>query len=124
MGFFSNTSENSNDSKMQWEQLDDVSQLDTIIKQSMEKPVVIFKHSTRCSISRMALRQFENEFDLQDKVSPYYLDLIANREVSNGISQRFNVEHQSPQVLLIKDGLSVYDISHEGIDVTVLNQKL
>lgn len=124
MGFFSKTSGDSNDSKMHWEQLDDVSQLDNIIQQSKQKPVVIFKHSTRCSISRMALRQFENEFDLQDKVTPYYLDLIANREVSNGISQRFNVEHQSPQLLLIKDGVSVYDVSHEGIDADVLKQKV
>lgn len=124
MGFFSNISGNSNDSKMHWEQLNDVSQLDSIIMQSKEKPVVIFKHSTRYSISRMALRQFENEFDLQDKVTPYYLDLIANREVSNGISQRFNVEHQSPQLLLIKDGVSVYDVSHEGIDADVLRRKV
>lgn len=122
MGFFNNTSGNSG--PMQWETLSDVSQLDAIIEASKEKPVVIFKHSTRCNISRMALRQFESEFDLNDKVTPYFLDLLAHREVSNGISQRFNVMHQSPQVLLIKNGVSVYDVSHEGIDAQDLGRRI
>jgi bacillithiol system protein YtxJ len=52
----------------------------------------------------MALKQFENEFDLSDKVTPYFLDLIAHREISNGIASRFGVMHQSPQLLLIKEG--------------------
>jgi bacillithiol system protein YtxJ len=122
MGFFNNTSGNSG--PMQWETLSDVSQLDDIIEASKEKPVLIFKHSTRCNISRMALRQFESEFGLKDKVTPYFLDLLAYREVSNGISQRFNVMHQSPQVLLIKDGVSVYDVSHEGIDAQALEKRI
>jgi bacillithiol system protein YtxJ len=71
---------------MNWNALTDLEQLNEIISLSNEKPVVIFKHSTRCSISRMALKQFENEFDLSDKVTPYFLDLIAHREISNGIA--------------------------------------
>ena len=115
-------SDDSQTSRITWEKLRDVSQIDALIEGSKETPAVIFKHSTRCSISRMALRQFENEFAFQDKVTPYFLDLIAYREVSNGISQRFNVEHQSPQVLLIKNGVSVYDASHERISATALAQ--
>jgi bacillithiol system protein YtxJ len=88
---------------MNWNALTDLEQLNEIISLSNEKPVVIFKHSTRCSISRMALKQFENEFDLSDKVTPYFLDLIAHREISNGIAS-FGVMHQSPQLLLIKEG--------------------
>jgi bacillithiol system protein YtxJ len=57
----------------------------------------------------MALKQFENEFDFSDKVTPYFLDLIAHREISNGIASRFGVMHQSPQLLL--EGKSVYDVS-------------
>lgn len=110
--------------KMNWEQLTDMNQLGEIIFNSNEKPAVIFKHSTRCSISRMALKQFENEFDLQDQITPYFLDLIAYREISNEIANRFGVQHQSPQILLIKDGKSVYDASHSDIDATVLKEKL
>lgn len=117
-------SDESQNSKVDWIALNDLSQIDAIIKSSKEIPVVIFKHSTRCSISRMALREFENEFTLHDKVTPYFLDLIANREVSNGIAQRFNVVHQSPQILLIKDGVSVYNASHEGISAGLLKSRL
>jgi bacillithiol system protein YtxJ len=51
----------------------------------------------------MALKQFENEFDFSNKVTAYFLDLIAYRDVSNEIMNRFGVQHQSPQ-LMIKDG--------------------
>lgn len=112
------------ESKMNWEILTDVNQLGEIIFNSNEKPAVIFKHSTRCSVSRMALKQFENEFDLQDKVTPYFLDLITYREISNEIANRFNVYHESPQILLIKDGQSVYDASHSDIDAGDLSDKL
>lgn len=112
------------ESKMNWEILTDVDQLDEIIFNSNEKPAVIFKHSTRCSVSRMALKQFENEFDLQDKVTPYFLDLITYREISNEIANRFGVYHESPQILLIKDGQSVYDASHSDIDAGDLSDKL
>ncbi|MFA9191181.1 bacillithiol system redox-active protein YtxJ [Flavobacterium sp. FZUC8N2.13] len=103
------------ESKMNWVLLTDIDQLGEIIFNSNEKPAVIFKHSTRCSVSRMALKQFENDFDLQEEVTPYFLDLIAYREVSNEIANRFNVYHESPQILLIKDGKSVYDASHSDI---------
>ncbi|MBA0885028.1 bacillithiol system redox-active protein YtxJ [Flavobacterium undicola] len=112
------------ESKMNWEILTDVNQLGEIIFNSNEKPAVIFKHSTRCSISRMALKQFENEFDLAEEVTPYFLDLITYREISNEIANRFGVYHESPQILLIKDGQSVYDASHSDIDAGVLSDKL
>lgn len=119
MSFFKNIfhspDENQNDSKMKWNALTDVNQLNAIIDESTEKPVVIFKHSTRCSVSRMALRQFENEFDMEDKITAYFLDLLEYRSISNEISNRFEVEHQSPQCLLIRNGKSIYDASHSDI---------
>ncbi|WP_016991315.1 bacillithiol system redox-active protein YtxJ [Flavobacterium sp. ACAM 123] len=123
---FGSSSEDQNESttKMNWNALTDLEQLNEIISLSNEKPVVIFKHSTRCSISRMALKQFENEFDFSDKVTPYFLDLIAHREISNGIASRFGVMHQSPQLLLIKEGKSVYDVSHSDIDAEALKSKV
>ncbi|MGZ9676042.1 bacillithiol system redox-active protein YtxJ [Flavobacterium sp. GNP001] len=111
-------------SKMQWNNLETISQLDELVALSQDQAVVIFKHSTRCSISRMALKQFENEFDFADRVQPFYLDLIAFREVSNEIAARFGVVHQSPQLILIKEGKAVYDVSHSDIDAGALKAKL
>ena len=111
-------------SKMQWNNLETILQLDEVVALSQEQAVVIFKHSTRCSISRMALKQFENEFDFSDLVQPFYLDLIAFREVSNEIAARFGVVHQSPQLILIKEGKAVYDVSHSDIDAGALKTKL
>jgi len=111
-------------SKIEWNDLTDLKQLNQIQQESNEKPIVIFKHSTRCSISRMALKQFENEFDLHEEVKPYFLNLIEHRDVSNEIANRFQVVHQSPQVLLIRNGKSVYDTSHDRIDAQVLKSKL
>ena len=104
--------------------LKDLGQINEIITISEEKPVVIFKHSTRCSVSRMALKQFENEFNLQDKMDAYFLDLIENRAISNEIAKKFDVMHQSPQLLLIKNGKCIYNISHSDIDAEFLKQFL
>ncbi len=113
--------------KLNWILLKDLGQLNEIITISHEKPVVIFKHSTRCSVSRMALKQFENEFDfalLDQKFLLYFLDLLEYRGISNEIAVRFNVIHQSPQLLLIQNGKSVYAVSHNDIDAEELKVKL
>jgi bacillithiol system protein YtxJ len=115
---------NSNASKINWIELTDLGQLNEIMDLSHEQPVAIFKHSTRCSISRMALKQFENEFDLEGSVTPYFLDLINYRDISNEIATRFEVYHQSPQLLLIKEGKSIYDASHSDIDAVELKGRV
>jgi hypothetical protein len=115
---------NSNSSNIDWIPLEVLGQIEEIITLSEQKPVIIFKHSTRCSISRMALKNFENEYDLGESVAAYFLDLISFREVSNEIASRFNVVHQSPQLLLIVGGKSVYDVSHSSIDAQELRSKL
>ncbi len=102
--------------KIGWKQLTDLDQLNSIVNESTEKTIVIFKHSTRCSVSRMVLKQFENEFGLQDKMTTYFLDLLEHRDISNAIASQFNVQHQSPQMIVIKDGHPVYNASHENID--------
>lgn len=111
-------------SKIGWRPLTDLGQLNEIITESESKLVVVFKHSTRCSVSRMALCHFENDFDLEDQMTPYFLDLLAYREVSNEIANRFNVEHQSPQLLLISRGKSIYNASHNSIDAEDLKRYL
>lgn len=102
---------------MNWNRLDDINTLDVVIKESEDTPVVIFKHSTSCSISAMALNRLErswNESEMEN-VKVYYLDLIAYRDISQAVADKFGVTHQSPQVLLIKNGECVYDDSHMGI---------
>lgn len=111
-------------SNVNWRPLTDLGQLHEIITLSETQPVLIFKHSTTCGISRMAMKQFESQFDLNDQVVSYYLDLLTYRSVSNEVAVRFGVEHQSPQLLLIKDGKCVFDASHGAIDVADLRKQL
>jgi bacillithiol system protein YtxJ len=122
--FNSSEEKDSNENKINWNELTDLGQLNEIIAISNEKPVAIFKHSTRCSVSRMALKQFENEFNSSDKVTPYFLDLIAHRDISNEIANRFGVTHQSPQLILIKGGKAIYNVSHSDIDAEELGTKV
>lgn len=122
--FGDSENKNTNTSKINWIELTDLGQLNEIMELSHQQPVAIFKHSTRCSISRMALKQFENEFDLEGTVTPYFLDLINHRDISNEIAVRFDVYHQSPQLLLIKEGKSVYDASHSDIDALELKGRV
>lgn len=103
---------------MDWNKLENIAQLQEIKVQSRDKPVLIFKHSTRCSISSMAWDRMKRNWKSEDsdKATPYYLDLISFREVSNEVAKAFDVYHESPQVILIKEGLAVYDNSHMGIN--------
>jgi bacillithiol system protein YtxJ len=100
---------------MNWNELTSLDQLETVISDSNEQPVVIFKHSTRCSISSMALDRLQRAWDNGENVKPYFLDLIQYRNISNQIAEKFGVMHQSPQVIIIKDGQAIYDNSHMGI---------
>ena len=110
---------------MNWHQLESEAQLDLIAKASFEVPQILFKHSTRCSISRMALSKTERNWNFTDaQVQPYYLDLLQHRIISNKIAEQFNVEHQSPQLLLIKDGKCVFSSTHNDIDPSDLVQFL
>ncbi|EPR65864.1 bacillithiol system redox-active protein YtxJ [Cyclobacterium qasimii] len=103
---------------MSWIKLEDVAQLNKIKEESNEKPVVIFKHSTSCSISGMAWNRVQRNWKAadSDKFTPYYLDLLANRALSSAIADEFGVTHASPQVIVVKDGKAVYNNSHMGIN--------
>lgn len=108
---------------LQWLPLEDIKELDEIEKLSFEKPIAIFKHSTRCSISRFSLKQFEREFGIEtDKMDLYFLDLLAHRNISDAIALRFQVQHQSPQLIIIKNGQAIYNASHSDIQADELKQ--
>lgn len=119
---FGSSDEAPKQSKIEWRQLTDLGQLNEIIDLSNETAVLIFKHSTRCSISRMALKQFENEFDFKEQITPYFLDLLNHRDISNAIAAQFEVVHQSPQILLIKNGKAIFSTSHDDIDAKFLER--
>ena len=102
--------------KFPWIDLTSLDQFLEIKEQSKIIPVVIFKHSTRCVISRMVLREFESSFDKDGKsVALYFLDLLSYRETSNQVGEIFQVFHQSPQLLVIKNGEAIYHASHNEI---------
>ncbi len=111
---------------MNWNILTEISQLEDIKKESYNYPVLLLKHSTTCSISGTSLNRLERNWK-QEKVGdlkPYYLDLLRYRSVSNEIATVFNVEHQSPQVLVIQNGECVYHASHFEISFAELEGKV
>ncbi|SNR35837.1 bacillithiol system redox-active protein YtxJ [Lutibacter flavus] len=113
--FQSNESEKSSDT-FNWALLTEEKQLNEIIEESKTKLVVVFKHSTRCGISRGVLSQFEKATDSKiENVAFYYLDLLKYRSISNELASAFNVYHQSPQAILIKNGEVVTHNSHYDI---------
>lgn len=101
---------------MNWIQLTEETQLNDIKNLSNSKPQLIFKHSTRCSISSMAKSRLERA-SAPAGVDFYYLDLIKHRNISQKIADVFDVSHESPQVLLIKNSECIYDESHSGISM-------
>ncbi len=102
---------------MIWTKITSIDQLNNIDSESQSEKILIFKHSTSCSISRMALNRLESNWKSEygETLKPYYLDLIAHRNISNEIADRYDVIHESPQVLLISKGKSFYNESHGGI---------
>ena len=105
-----------------WNVLNRIEQLDVITELSKKQPVAIFKHSTRCSISRYVLSDFISgySFSAQD-FGAWYLDLLNFRSISNAVADRLEVTHQSPQLLVIKNGKVVAHSSHEQINSLVLS---
>ena len=105
---------------MLWHKLTDISQLQDIIELTKQQStnrltVLIFKHSTRCSISSMALNRLETKWIDNEKIPAYYLDLLNHRDISNEIANLFSIEHASPQALLIQNGRCIYHASHTDI---------
>ena len=106
----------SEEQQIQWIPLEQEVQLDQIKEKSYARPQLIFKHSTTCGISRMVLGMFSNNYILsEDAVDLYFLDLHAYRSISNAVATQFQVIHQSPQLLIIKNGRVVSHASHGGI---------
>ena len=119
---FNSATEEDEKSDIGWISLTNLEQLDRIVEDSKTKSQVIFKHSTRCGISRVVLRQFEKQYPFtSEEVDLYYLDLLNHRDVSNEIASHYHVYHESPQLLIIKDGQVIKHASHESINSLTLS---
>lgn len=121
MGLFNklfNTSSGHNDQMvLPWIPLNSLNQLNDLKEKSITKTQLVFKHSTRCGISRMVLKQFEKDYRFsENNVDLYYLDLVGFRDVSNEIASTFDVYHESPQLLVVKNGGVVAHASHGAIN--------
>lgn len=125
MSFWNPLNASKDTSNISWKHLTDVSQLDEIIQSSYDKPVAIFKHSIRCGISAMVLDHLEGQWDIDAKnLDVYFLDLINYRPVSNETALKLGVPHQSPQIILLKEGKAVYATSHHAISAQTLKEVL
>ena len=106
-----------------WTYLDNNDAIEDVVDQSYKHPCLIFKHSIRCSLSAIAKHRLENDWDFNDgELQPFFLDLINYRALSTLVADRFAIEHESPQVLLIKDGICTYNVSHLDIKVRELHE--
>jgi bacillithiol system protein YtxJ len=104
-----------------WEKLDSMEFLNEILNEQ-SKPVLIFKHSTRCSISTMALSRFEKEWDQTTDCRIVFLDLLENRALSNAIAELTGVMHESPQVIVLVNGKQIHNASHNAISANRIHE--
>ena len=101
-----------------WRKLESEKDLETAVQKSFQSKVLIFKHSTRCFISKTVLKSFEKQIETLDKnYTFYFLDLLENRALSNEIEMRFDVVHQSQQLIVLENGKATHNASHQSIDL-------
>ncbi|MGY8939023.1 MAG: bacillithiol system redox-active protein YtxJ [Flavobacteriales bacterium] len=110
-------------SYLNWLPLTSIEQLETIKNESNTGAVLIFKHSTRCGISKMVIKQFEKLFtEDHENLKVYYLDLLNYRNISDEVGYSFQVIHASPQLIIVRNGTAVHNASHEDISLTNLSR--
>ena len=101
---------------LEWVRLTSEDQLREVKKESLDRPVLIYKHSSRCGLSNIALNRLEKDSSaLSNMVKPYFLDLIQYRQISDGVADHYQIRHESPQVLIIQNGYCIYHSSHIAI---------
>lgn len=113
-------------SNINWKELKSTRQIEDIKKLSSAQKVVIFKHSSRCPVSSMALSRLERSWDSNEheNTAIFFLDLIRYRDVSNAIAEQFGVTHQSPQIIVVENEKAIYDESHMGISYEEINEQV
>ncbi|MBZ9729442.1 bacillithiol system redox-active protein YtxJ [Salegentibacter sp. JZCK2] len=109
-------------SKFPWTDFTDKDQITIAKEESKDKLIGIFKHSTRCGISRMVLKNFEKQYEENENTKLYFLDLVKHREVSNAVADELSVRHESPQFIVLSDEKVVHSSSHQDIDAAKLKE--
>lgn len=111
---------------MHWKKLETDEGISAIVEASKTSPTIIFKHSTRCSISALAFDRLNRSWDDEEmnNLDVFYLDVIARRNISNRVAAQFGIDHESPQLLVIWEGQCVYDNSHMGISYMEIKNKI
>lgn len=125
MGFWNKKSESEKTEHINWELLNTEEALLNLVEKSMDKPQIIFKHSTTCSISAMAKKRLERQWNIEDsQADVHYLDLLSYRNISNKVAADLGVTHQSPQLIIVKNGQAVFNTSHNDIGIDVIEENL
>lgn len=106
---------------MAWIQYNSPDIFNILLENSKQAPQFIFKHSTRCPTSALALNRLQ---DAAKKIDIYIIDVINNRDISNAVGQKLDVIHQSPQLLVVSEGVCIYHVSHMQISSNVIKQFL
>jgi monothiol bacilliredoxin len=114
MGLFSSSESKES---FPWTRIESIDQLNEVLLNVSDRPKLLFKHSTRCGVSSMALNSFENQWESGTEICDlYFVDLLRNRDVSNEIAEITGIMHQSPQAIIIKGKEIIYDATHSSID--------
>ena len=110
--------------KVPWNHLTSAAQLEEIEKESENKTIAIFKHSTSCGISRMVLKMFESDYksSKNKELKLYFLDILNHRDISNEIAAKFGVRHESPQLIVLKNKEIIHHSSHQSISAEKLEE--
>ena len=113
------------ETNVNWIPFNSLEQIKTIKELSKSETILVFKHSTRCSISSMVIKRFENLFDSSmNNIKVYYLDLLNFRAISDEVGYSFQAEHQSPQLLIIRNEVAVLNVSHYDISTVNIQKYL
>ena len=109
---------------MNWINIKNSQDIALILEKSKQVPCLIFKHSTRCHMSEMSKYIIESEWNLGEQLEPYCLDILEHKDLAVQIAEQFDEHHQSPQVLLIKDGECFYEESHLDISYEEIEEEI
>ena len=113
------------ETNVNWIPLNSLEQIKTIKELSKSETILVFKHSTRCGISGIVIKRFENLFDSSmNNIKVYYLDLLNFRAISDEVGYSFQAEHQSPQLLIIRNEVAVLNVSHYDISTVNIQKYL
>ena len=109
--------------ELEWYNLSSIEDLNAALEYSYEQPILIFKHSTRCSISSSAIDRLKRNWNGEEvNIRAFYLDLLSHRDISAEIAERLSVDHQSPQMIIVVQGVAIFNSSHMNIDFDDVKQ--